>query len=116
MRTVHKFTLLDLSKGFTEIIQDRIAVGPGARVLSVASQHNNLVVYIEVEPTQKVEANERILEFLIVATGHAVPSGLWTFVGTTLHHNGDLVWHTYYRVMPPGSDVPEAFVNKCAVA
>lgn len=67
----------------------------GYKILHVASQHDTLCIWVEVD----TQAPPEMVRFLIVGTGHAFPpAGEFEYVGTALMLNGNLVWHLYVQV------------------
>jgi len=65
----------------------------GARVLSVATQKNDAVMWVLLDPNERVMEKRR---FATIGTGHDadVVSG-WNFVGTFQLDDGALVFHLF---------------------
>jgi hypothetical protein len=62
----------------------------GAKVLTVAYQHNALCLWAEVSADAPKE--QRL--FLICGTGHPIPDGA-QYIGTVQDAGGSLIWHVY---------------------
>lgn len=83
-RYIHKFPL--------EIVDTQFVFMPGvSRILSVQVQHGRPCLWAEVDPS-KPKIRRMIF---IVGTGHELPKGYKTFVGTVQQLDGRLVWHIY---------------------
>lgn len=67
-----------------------IKMPPGARILSVGAQGEVITLWAEVDP---YEGPPILRKFHIRGTGHPVPEGEVTFIGTVLM--SPFVWHVY---------------------
>lgn len=70
----------------------------GAKILSVANQHDNIVMYALVDP----EKTAKRLDIRVCGTGHALDNRIeqMTFIGTVSLHGGRLMFHVFYEWNP----------------
>lgn len=75
----------------------RLAIIGAVRVLSVAVQRNELVIYVV---KNKKNLTKHFIEVKIVGTGneHTIEVD-WDFRGSHLVNNGTYVWHVWTRIV-----------------
>lgn len=85
MKTIYKYTL-DANNTVLEMPM-------GAKVLSVASQGDDLCLWAKVDTEDPIEQRT----FEVYGTGHPMPDDdeHLQFLGTALMHGGSLVWHVF---------------------
>jgi hypothetical protein len=81
--TVWKFSL--------DGVTNTIDIPKGAKPLSVAQQHNRLVLWAQVDPDALTE--ERT--FYVVGTGTPIPDEVGPFIGTAVCDGGMFVFHIF---------------------
>jgi len=88
MKTIHKVTISTDSHQFS--------VPVDAKMLTVKSQNDNIVIYYETEHSEKPDlADTKIILVMCVGTGHCFnPEGVKYF-GTCLLYSESLVMHVY---------------------
>ena len=81
------------------IIEHQSLIVPGfVRLISVAEQRGNLVVYMMVDEEAKTQ---NAIDIRIVGTGHPADSVyVWEFIGTVKMFDGELMWHVFAKVNP----------------
>lgn len=85
MRTIHKFEIN--IGGVTEL-----QLPEGSRWLSVASQHEKVALWVELDPN----APKVTHQFFSVGTGDHFPEGhIGEFIGTVMFDNGRYVFHVF---------------------
>lgn len=88
MKKIYKYTLKPTS-------EQTITIPSNSRILSVEEQYSNIVVYALVDTT-KEEIEDYY--FQIRGTGHdADYLEDYTFLGTVKLHDGQLMFHVFYR-------------------
>ena len=77
----------------------KVWVPDGARLLHVAEQYESVALWYEIPDDH--EDRQVLVEhaFHLAGTGHLFDSGDSMYLGTTLHHNGMLVLHTYEKMI-----------------
>lgn len=75
-------------------IQDHqvVSLPKGARILSVANQREDIVLYAEVDDEQKGITD---IDIFIHGTGHVMNENANLFLGTVLLREGYLVFHVF---------------------
>jgi len=79
------------------IDQQTIVIPLPARILSVAEQNNDIVLYSIIDDEKDVPKIP--VDILIKGTGDVVENniGLYTFIGTVKLFDGKEIWHVFYR-------------------
>lgn len=86
MKKVLKFPL--------KITDDQTVVMPeGSQILTVQTQHDTVTIWALCPETLKKQP--RRIE--IFGTGHPIPNGNRTYLGTAITQGGSLVWHVFER-------------------
>lgn len=86
MHTIWKYTLEPVTE---------LDIPQGAEILSVASQHGQIVLWAKVDPQAPTE-KRTIIGF---GTGHDIPDNLnLSFIGTVMFSNGNFVFHIFEQV------------------
>lgn len=91
MITIYKYEL--------NLGPNKVMLPYDAKVLSVAGQHNNLVMWVEVDTERPLWDNW----FLVTLTGHAIVDNFHPreFIGTVLLDNETFILHVFkYRPDP----------------
>jgi hypothetical protein len=70
----------------------------GSEILSVAEQHNEIVVYALVAVTDE-DMSKRKVDIHVIGTGHYIKKSIkeYKFLGTVNLYNGRLMFHVFYR-------------------
>ena len=63
-----------------------------SKILCVKEQYNNIVLYAEIDTAVN---GEEFVEFVIVGTGHQLPTTNMKYIDTVLINQDTLVWHVY---------------------
>lgn len=87
MKTVFKYPIV-------EPPGSAIPMPAGARILTAQIQHGVLCLWAEVDTNEK-RVEGRNIE--IFGTGHEMPAGNRTYIGTVQMMEGTLIWHIYER-------------------
>lgn len=89
MKNIYKYTLPVKDESVLEI--------PCEKILSVESQHGNIVVYAIVEIIKPVIA--RRFEFLVRGTGHGISEDIdsYEFLGTVKMAGDNFMFHVFYK-------------------
>jgi hypothetical protein len=71
----------------------------GAKVLSAATQYEQIVVYAVVNPDEKVMEDH---EFIVQGTGHVIKFDKfqYEFLNTTSLYDGKLMFHIFHGITP----------------
>lgn len=88
--TIHKFTLQPVDEQFVNI--------PGfIKILSVAEQRGQIVLYAIVDPYPDPEAEPIAVAVRVHGTGHEIPARVtnWHFLGTVKLLEGVLMFHIF---------------------
>lgn len=90
MKTIYKYPLMHTGFNYIEIPKE-------GQILSVGlDPHNSLCIWALVDPE-----SERVdRRFYVAGTGWGIPDEVladnrWTFLGTTLDQESNLIWHTF---------------------
>jgi len=90
---IFKYRILEF--GYPPIIKSEIQVVKGARILSVAEQRGDIVLYA-LSPLNVAEND--IYSVRIIGTGHTVEmDNTWQFVGTVNICEGRLMFHVWVQ-------------------
>lgn len=75
-----------------------LPIPEGAKILSVANQHDSIVMYALVDP----EKTTKRLNIRVCGTGHTLDDHIeqMTFIGTVNLHGGRLMFHVFYEWHP----------------
>jgi len=63
----------------------------GAELLHVAYQHSEICIWYRCDP----KAPKIPFHIRIVGTGHPIPDGKWTYIGSAFYETPDLVFHVF---------------------
>ena len=69
------------------------ALPDGAKVLHVAAQQNDIVLWAEVDS----DAPKQLREFVVTGTGYELPAGRLTYLGTAQLVIANLVFHVFEK-------------------
>lgn len=72
-----------------------VSVPKGTEILHIDSQNNDLCIWALVDIDEPDDCKR---SFLVVGTGHSMPSCELKFIGTALLHNGSLVLHVFEEI------------------
>lgn len=90
MKTIYKYILEEVINSF--------AIPKGAKILTVASQHNKVCIWVECDEKEDTERRD----FHIFGTGLSIPEGkeiiLLKYVGTAIIMGGNSVLHVYENI------------------
>ena len=88
MQTIHKYLL---NTGLT-VVQ----VPKGGVVLSAQEQFGDVCVWVVVDTEREFEERH----FEVLGTGHFMPEGKRTFIGTIQLMGGSLIFHVFEKTLP----------------
>jgi len=88
MKRIFKYNLMITDK-------QGIYLSLHAKILCVKEQHNNIVIYVEIDTLVR---GEEYVEFIIVGTGHPIPDLNLEYIDTLMMEDGALVWHVYKQL------------------
>ena len=99
MRSIYKYNVIEAKSGIIE--------GPIIKLLSAQVQHENIVVWAEVD----TDAPVRKFQVIPIGTGWPLdpPAGrkcvldTHTFLGTVQLAGGALIFHVYYKELTPAT-------------
>jgi hypothetical protein len=87
MKKIFKYRLMDA---------DYLTVPAGSKILPVAEQRNDIVIYALVDPDVK---EKTIYSFLVTGTGHEIEEDLndYRFLGTVSLLAGSFMFHIFIK-------------------
>ena len=92
MKTIYKYNLME---AYVPGENPKVKVKGFIRILSVAEQNNEIIVYCYVDTGIE---RETLLEFIICGTGQSFDWGnKYEFLGTVKLSEGRWMWHIFYK-------------------